>query len=118
MRALLASWVHDAVKLKSKLFSPSSAETTRVTSAARAAAAKSVSAARIAQDVFLKVTALKDVGATITQRSFFAQTQLLHLGLEALARDLELARGLGHVAAGRIQRALDQLALDAFRLRA
>ena len=41
-----------------------------------------------------------------------AQAQLLHLGLQALSRDLELARGLRDVPAGLVERALNQLALD------
>src|SRR5664279_520307 len=42
-----------------------------------------------------------------------AQPEFLHLHLEALAADLEQPRGLGHVAAGLVERLHDQLALDA-----
>src|SRR6185436_6162469 len=45
-----------------------------------------------------------------------AQAELLHLGLQALARDLELACGLGDVAARLVEGALDELALDALGL--
>lgn len=45
-----------------------------------------------------------------------AQPELFHLGLQALARDLQLARRLGHVAAGLVEGALDELALDSLGL--
>ena len=45
-------------------------------------------------------------------RGLIAQAELLHLRLEALARDLELAGGLGDVAARLVEGALDELALD------
>ncbi len=133
MAALRTSWNQAAVRLKSKVSFSSSAVTTRVTSAARAERAEtpsSVSAPRIAQDFQLKVTALKD-GADDNTRGrssaigrrggiqtarlhglFLAQAELLHLRLEALARDLELARRLGDVAARLVERPLDELALD------
>src|SRR5271165_6170829 len=41
-----------------------------------------------------------------------AQAELLHLELQALARDLQQARRMGHVAAGLLQRAAHELALE------
>ena len=46
------------------------------------------------------------------------QAQFLHLGLQALARNLEFARGLRDVAAGLVEGALDEFALDALGFRA
>ena len=50
-------------------------------------------------------------------RLLVAQPELLHLHLQALAADLEQPRGLGHVAAGLVERLDDQLALDPRRSR-
>src|SRR5438132_14348169 len=52
--------------------------------------------------------------ASYTERSALAiaQPELRHLHLQALAADLEQACGLGHVAAGLVERLDDQLAFD------
>ena len=69
----LSAWCsHQRVRLKSKRLSSSSAETTRVASAARADAPNSMSEATTAQDIFLKVPALKGA-ATITQPRYAAR---------------------------------------------
>ena len=57
------------------------------------------------------------VQAARDQALFLPQAQLLHLGLEALARDLELAGRLGDVAARGVERPLNELALDPLGLR-
>src|SRR6266540_3678181 len=64
----LSVWCsHCSDRLKSKRLSSSSADTTRVTSAAPATDPSRVELSKTAQDVFLMVAALKEVGATITQ---------------------------------------------------
>src|SRR5687767_3328234 len=45
-----------------------------------------------------------------------SQAELLHLVLEALARDRQPARGFGHVAAGLFERSRDQVLLEALRV--
>src|SRR5258708_20954605 len=53
----------------------------------------------------------------LQQISFFAaEAELLHLHLQALARDLEQLRRAGHVAAGHFQSAHDQVPLDGLHL--
>src|SRR6185369_14037422 len=148
MNALFDVCSHDTERLKLKRLSPSSAETTRVTSAARAAPAAQQSRARATKGsaprpgpaIGDRRLPVKGVGATITQpvrkkrnartpgpepsalvlgrlgRFAVAQAKLLHLRLQALARDLQLAGGLRDVAAGLVEGALDQLALDALGL--
>src|SRR5688572_28517249 len=138
MNALLTSCIHVAVRFRSNRLSSSSADTTRVTSAPRAGDTASVSRGTTSHNVFLRVAVAKDVGRTITQPKrpppFLprdlpacqladlgdlpsrAQPQLLHLRLQALARDLQLARRLGNVAPGLVQSLLNQLALDTFSL--
>src|SRR5260221_4093202 len=137
MKALFASCSHEAVTLKSKALSSSSADTTRVTSAARAEAPHTRTARRTAARVVTLWTAPIKVRAQCNTRApegadsltggaspprptrpwglppcALAQSELLHLGLEALARDLELAGRLGHVAARFVEGALDELTLD------
>src|SRR5690606_23112943 len=54
-------------------------------------------------------------GARRRASALFAQAELLHLRLEALAGDLEEPRGVGDVTARLLERAHDELALDAAR---
>ena len=122
------------MRLKSKVSFSSSAVTTRVTSAAARGAlgdAEQRSALQGSpQDFRLKVTAFKEArddntrgrssaigrGASVRTRLapglLLAKAELLHLDLEALARDLEQARRVGDVAAGLLERAADELALE------
>ena len=61
-KALFNSCVHEAVRLKSNRLSSSSADTTRVTSAARVTVpTSSVSKATTAHDIILKVAPLKEL---------------------------------------------------------
>src|SRR5882724_2200921 len=106
MKPLFASCSHAAVTLKSKALSSSSADTTRVTSAARAEAPHTRTARTTTARVVNLWTAALKVRAQCNTRApqapiqylrallaprALAQPKLLHLGLEALARDLELA---------------------------
>src|SRR6185312_15590426 len=72
-------------------------------------------ACAVAPTTSTQASALPSTRGNLSRRRIatIAQPELLHLHLQALPADLEQARGLGHVAAGLVERLHDQLAFDA-----